>query len=115
MEWADLQLVDMSEAQTVEGRLKLAPAIRDAMAKTGFFYVVNHGYTPEKVGYPFVLNYISLILFRPQEFLTLPTFLLIKLVLERSSFMKDSPRKLGHTKDTSLVLIGWVLFAKVHN
>lgn len=54
MEWADLQLVDMSEAQTVEGRLKLAPAVRDAMAKTGFFYVVNHGYTPEQVGCPFV-------------------------------------------------------------
>lgn len=49
VEWADLPIVDLSEAQTVEGRLKLAVMVRDAMTNSGFFYAVNHGYTPDQV------------------------------------------------------------------
>lgn len=50
VEWADLPLIDLSQAKTSERRIVLANQVRDALATTGFFYVVNHGYTPEQAG-----------------------------------------------------------------
>jgi isopenicillin N synthase-like dioxygenase len=49
VEWADLQIIDLSQAGTPDGRARLAKQVRDAMITTGFFYVVNHGYTREQV------------------------------------------------------------------
>ncbi|KAF8586081.1 Clavaminate synthase-like protein [Ramaria rubella] len=48
LEWADLAIIDISKAHTTEGREQLTVEVRDALATTGFFYVVNHGYTPEQ-------------------------------------------------------------------
>jgi isopenicillin N synthase-like dioxygenase len=49
VEWADLQIIDLSEAGTPDGRARLAKQVRDAMVTTGFFCVINHGYKPEQV------------------------------------------------------------------
>ena len=49
MDWADLEVIDLSKADTPEGRTLLSNQVRDALSSTGFFYVVNHGYTPEQV------------------------------------------------------------------
>ena len=49
VEWADLPVIDLAKAQTPEGRVELAPLVRDAMHTQGFFYVVNHGYTDVQV------------------------------------------------------------------
>ncbi|KAF8586082.1 Clavaminate synthase-like protein [Ramaria rubella] len=48
LDWADLTVIDISKAQTPEGREELAVQVCDALRTTGFFYVVNHGYTPEE-------------------------------------------------------------------
>ncbi|KAM5546254.1 hypothetical protein V8D89_000380 [Ganoderma adspersum] len=45
LEWADLEIVDLSKAATPEGRAELAPRVREIMRTTGFMYVVNHGLT----------------------------------------------------------------------
>ncbi|KAF8153283.1 Clavaminate synthase-like protein [Crassisporium funariophilum] len=46
LDYADLPVVDLSTSGTLEGRLALAREVRDAMLEHGFFYVINHGYTP---------------------------------------------------------------------
>ncbi|KAI1787059.1 Clavaminate synthase-like protein [Ganoderma leucocontextum] len=43
IDWADFPIVDISKARTPEGRVELAPVVRDAMRTYGFMYVVNHG------------------------------------------------------------------------
>ncbi|OSC99250.1 Clavaminate synthase-like protein [Trametes coccinea BRFM310] len=48
LEWADLPIIDISQANTPEGRAELAPKVRDAMRTQGFLYVVNHGYDQAK-------------------------------------------------------------------
>ncbi|KAH9921818.1 Clavaminate synthase-like protein [Fomitopsis serialis] len=45
LEYADLTIIDLSKADTYEGRTKLAVQLRDAMVTQGFFYVINHGLT----------------------------------------------------------------------
>ena len=49
MEFADLAIIDLSKAATPEGRAELALQTREALASVGFFYVINHGYTPAQV------------------------------------------------------------------
>lgn len=49
VEWADLAIIDLSKADTPEGRAQLAIQVRTALSTIGFFYAVNHGYTPEQV------------------------------------------------------------------
>ncbi|KAI0797314.1 Clavaminate synthase-like protein [Irpex lacteus] len=46
LEYADLAIIDLSMANTAEGRAELAALARDALHKIGFFYVVNHGLSP---------------------------------------------------------------------
>jgi len=46
--YADLTTIDLSKAQTPEGRTELAAQVRDAMTAQGFFYVINHGLTPSE-------------------------------------------------------------------
>uniref|UniRef100_A0A0W0FR40 Putative Clavaminate synthase-like protein n=1 Tax=Moniliophthora roreri TaxID=221103 RepID=A0A0W0FR40_MONRR len=48
LDWADLAIVDLSQGSTPAGRQELAKQVRQAMNSHGFFYVVNHGYTPEQ-------------------------------------------------------------------
>ncbi|EJD38870.1 Clavaminate synthase-like protein [Auricularia subglabra TFB-10046 SS5] len=48
LSWADLPTVDLSIANTAEGRQELTQIVRDAMKEHGFFYVINHGLTPEQ-------------------------------------------------------------------
>ncbi|PCH36931.1 Clavaminate synthase-like protein [Wolfiporia cocos MD-104 SS10] len=48
LEFADLAIVDLSKANTPEGRAELAIQVRDAMSKVGFFYAVNHGLSPSE-------------------------------------------------------------------
>ncbi|KAH9835001.1 uncharacterized protein C8Q71DRAFT_136350 [Rhodofomes roseus] len=45
LEYANLTVIDLSKADTYEGRVKLAVQLRDAMLAHGFFYVINHGLT----------------------------------------------------------------------
>jgi isopenicillin N synthase-like dioxygenase len=49
VDYADLAIIDLSAAETVEGRAKLAAQVCEAMTTQGFFYVVNHGYTQAQV------------------------------------------------------------------
>ena len=51
MEWAELAIIDLSKAKTPEGRIQVANQARDAMRGVGFFYLINHGYTPAEVKY----------------------------------------------------------------
>ncbi|GAV98696.1 Clavaminate synthase-like protein [Lentinula edodes] len=48
LDWADLAIIDLSKADTLEGRKALADEVVQAMNTQGFFYVVNHGYTVEQ-------------------------------------------------------------------
>jgi len=50
VEYADLAVIDLSKASTPEGRKELTVQLSRAMHETGFFYVINHGYTQEQVG-----------------------------------------------------------------
>ncbi len=50
--WADFPIVGISKAQTPEGRVELAPVMRDAMRTYGFMYVVNHGLSQAQVSVP---------------------------------------------------------------
>ncbi|TBU25810.1 Clavaminate synthase-like protein [Dichomitus squalens] len=45
LEWADLEIIDLSQASTPEGLAELALRVRDVMRSVGFMYVVNHGLT----------------------------------------------------------------------
>ena len=49
VEWADLEMVDLSKAATPEGRAELAPRVAEIMRTTGFMYIVNHGLTHAQV------------------------------------------------------------------
>ena len=49
VEWADLEIIDLSKACTANGRAELAPRVRDVMRKVGFMYVVNHELTKDQV------------------------------------------------------------------
>ncbi|KAJ3537948.1 hypothetical protein NM688_g6591 [Phlebia brevispora] len=48
LEYADLEVIDLSKANTPEGVARLAEQARDAMRDKGFFYVINHGLSPEE-------------------------------------------------------------------
>ncbi|KAI0634446.1 Clavaminate synthase-like protein [Trametes polyzona] len=45
LEWADLPIIDFSNAGTPEGRAELTPRVCEAMHTSGFMYIVNHGLT----------------------------------------------------------------------
>jgi isopenicillin N synthase-like dioxygenase len=49
VDYADLPIIDLSKTQSAEGRIQLAKEVVDAMTNQGFFYIINHGYTPEQV------------------------------------------------------------------
>ena len=50
VDWADFPIVDISKAGTPEGRVELAPVVRDAMQTYGFMYVINHGLSQSQAG-----------------------------------------------------------------
>ncbi|TFK31163.1 hypothetical protein BDQ12DRAFT_640319 [Crucibulum laeve] len=45
LDYAELVIIDLAKANTVEGRKQLAVQVVDAVERQGFFYVVNHRYT----------------------------------------------------------------------
>lgn len=49
VDWADLAVVDMSNAHSPEGRRQLTKQVHDAIKNEGFLYVVNHGIPAEQV------------------------------------------------------------------
>lgn len=49
MEYADLPIIDLARYASPAERQALAQEARDAMSTHGFFYVINHGYSPEQV------------------------------------------------------------------
>jgi hypothetical protein len=59
VEYADLPIIDLAGVGTPEGRIALAAQIRDVISVHGFFYVINHGYTPEQVGKYLSIEIIS--------------------------------------------------------
>ncbi|KAJ7088430.1 hypothetical protein B0H15DRAFT_841338 [Mycena belliarum] len=50
LEYADLAIIDLSKSKTAAGRKALAAEVVNAMTTHGFFYAVNHGYTPQQTG-----------------------------------------------------------------
>ncbi|RDB27660.1 hypothetical protein Hypma_003184 [Hypsizygus marmoreus] len=48
LDYADLAIIDLEKYKTPEGRAELVADVRNALATVGFFYVINHGYTPEQ-------------------------------------------------------------------
>ncbi|KAJ7450793.1 Clavaminate synthase-like protein [Mycena latifolia] len=45
LDYADLAVIDLSQAHDAQGRAELAVRVCEAIKTHGFFYVVNHGYT----------------------------------------------------------------------
>ncbi|KAJ3572266.1 hypothetical protein NP233_g3195 [Leucocoprinus birnbaumii] len=56
LDWADLATIDMSNADTFEGRQALVKQVHDALKNEGFLYVVNHGLTQEQTERMFNLS-----------------------------------------------------------
>ena len=48
-DWAQLAVIDLAKMNTPEGQAGLVETARNAMRDVGFFYVVNHGWSPEQV------------------------------------------------------------------
>ncbi|KAF9487097.1 hypothetical protein BDN71DRAFT_1514298 [Pleurotus eryngii] len=48
LDFADLAVIDLSKTSTSEGQSELVRQIRKALSEVGFFYVINHGYTPSQ-------------------------------------------------------------------
>ncbi|KAK0224069.1 hypothetical protein IW262DRAFT_1459126 [Armillaria fumosa] len=48
LDCADLAIIGLSKASTEVGRTELTAQVCEAINKQGFFYVVNHRYTPEQ-------------------------------------------------------------------
>lgn len=59
VDYADLRIIDLSKADTSEGRAELAIQVRDSMTTQGFFYVINHGYTQAQVFYDDIYDNLS--------------------------------------------------------
>ncbi|KAJ7450797.1 hypothetical protein FB451DRAFT_715989 [Mycena latifolia] len=45
LDYADLAVIDLSQAHNAQGRAELAVRVCEAMRTHGFLYVINHGYT----------------------------------------------------------------------
>lgn len=49
VQWAELETIDLANAQTPEGQAEEVRKIRDAMHKQGFCYIINHGLEQSEV------------------------------------------------------------------
>ena len=49
VDYAGVPVIDFAGVHTPEGRLELAPKVRDAMRNYGFMCVVNHGLSQAQV------------------------------------------------------------------
>jgi len=56
LDWADLITIDLSLADTAEGKKKLAETLIQAVRTTGFFYVKNYGISQERVDRQFAIG-----------------------------------------------------------
>ncbi len=57
VDFADLAVIDLSKLSTPGGQSELVQQLRRALLEVGFFYVINHGYTPSQVKK--MLSYVS--------------------------------------------------------
>ncbi|KAF9487099.1 hypothetical protein BDN71DRAFT_737620 [Pleurotus eryngii] len=48
VDFADLAVIDLSKGSAPEGQAELVQQVRKALSEVGFFYVINHGYTPSE-------------------------------------------------------------------
>ncbi|KZS93500.1 Clavaminate synthase-like protein [Sistotremastrum niveocremeum HHB9708] len=67
LDYADLEVIDLSLARTPEGRKALANQVRNAMRTSGFFYCINHGYTPEQTDRIFDIADVPFARVAPEE------------------------------------------------
>jgi isopenicillin N synthase-like dioxygenase len=49
VDYANLPVIDLNQAQAPDGRAELAIQVREAMSEHGFFYAINHGYRKAEV------------------------------------------------------------------
>jgi len=52
VDWANLAVIDLSKATTLEGRKALVKQVHGAIKDDGFLYIINHGIKPEQVSLP---------------------------------------------------------------
>ncbi|KAF7305254.1 Clavaminate synthase-like protein [Mycena chlorophos] len=67
LDYAELPIIDISQAADPERRAQLALEVHDAMRTHGFFYVVGHGYTPEQTARMFDIADIPFSAVSPEE------------------------------------------------
>ncbi|KDQ62984.1 hypothetical protein JAAARDRAFT_28973 [Jaapia argillacea MUCL 33604] len=67
LDYADLAIIDLSKSRTLQGRIDLAHEVRDAISKQGFFYAINHGYSPEQTRRIFDVADVPFSLVSPEE------------------------------------------------
>ncbi|KAK7215364.1 hypothetical protein V2G26_003367 [Clonostachys chloroleuca] len=56
LEWADLASLDLSKFDQSGGKQELAKALTRAIEEVGFFYVINHGLSPEDIDTQFAIG-----------------------------------------------------------
>ncbi|KAL4262435.1 iron/ascorbate-dependent oxidoreductase family protein [Pleurotus pulmonarius] len=59
LDFADLAVIDLSKLSTPEGQSELVQQLRRALLEVGFFYVINHGYTPSQTARIFDIANLS--------------------------------------------------------
>ncbi|VUC24639.1 unnamed protein product [Clonostachys rosea] len=56
LEWADLASLDLSKFDQPGGKQELAKELTRAIGEVGFFYVINHGLSPEDIDTQFAIG-----------------------------------------------------------
>ncbi|CAH0029115.1 unnamed protein product [Clonostachys rhizophaga] len=56
LEWADLASLDLSKFDQPGGKQELAKALTRAIEEVGFFYVINHGLSPDDIDTQFAIG-----------------------------------------------------------
>ncbi|TFY80316.1 hypothetical protein EWM64_g3697 [Hericium alpestre] len=67
LDWAQLEIIDLAQVHTPEGRAEQARKARDALHKQGFFYVVNHGLESDQVERMFDIASVPFTQVAPEE------------------------------------------------
>ncbi|KAF7366837.1 hypothetical protein MSAN_00942200 [Mycena sanguinolenta] len=91
LDFADIAVIDLSRATDAKGRAELAIQLRDAVKTQGFFYVINHGYTPEQTTRMFDIADVPFSCVGPEE-----KQLYTANIKETGSFQGYKPRQYWH-------------------
>ena len=106
VDYADLAIIDLGKATTLEGRRELAVQVREAMATIGFFYVINHGLTPAQVSTYHFGQSVDQTYNRPNGWSISRTLRLQMWTQKRKSCTKEPCCKQDRIKAISCVIIG---------